>query len=594
MLETKEQKGYLVTVVVLIIILSLVSLWHRPDLSYQAPSNVGSNNQPQVDAAAYLKYLESLKVDPAASKMLFQELLSEEDIKKEVVTALGVNQPVKPPEIAQASMKISNATGREAIVDYLTDTVGPIVVFNKNTLDLNKQLFDQNTSMADTVLKEEQNLWEKLTQVAVPKEAVALHKALLSSFESYDQLLRTAEDYAKGANPDPWPQVYQNYAAINLTTQIYNAEFKKLSEKYDLAALSLYYVESPPLAHSLFFKRADAFLGLGDVTITIGDIPRLIMDAVKEGLAASFSQFMGAMIQKLLAKIEQNYLIANFLYYSDALLTGQYVDDYLTKYVSDSLDRQIVKKFIPQFSCNQQNQDLKPIFKAKAAEYLGFDPSSINPNDPDYYQKMGRVGNFLSNPSGWETHFQALADQAKSEAEKAAEKELVSPGLKTPRDLVKLSIGMSISNIVSAQRAGFSAILQLGISNASSFVSKLVATLTQTLVNQFVFRGAVSNTGAIGVLKEQSTCLAAAQMQLVLPTADTVYQNPPPAPTREELEAEEELYQCMSDWDSLNVREKISCFDKINQRFSTCKSKPPYNANLCAEMQTFLQSHSKP
>ncbi len=78
--------------------------------------------------------------------------------------------------------------------------------------------------------------------------------------------------------------------------------------------------------------------------------------------------------------------------------------------------------------------------------------------------------------------------------------------------------------------------MQLGISNADDVISGLVTSITQNLINKFVFSGAVKNNNdQIGVLKEQNTCLAAAQLQVVLPVSDTQYQQPAPAPNADDL-----------------------------------------------------------
>jgi hypothetical protein len=302
-----------------------------------------------------------------------------------------------------------------------------------------------------------------------------------------------------------------------------------------------YYVKSDTEGVKRFtlIPTANAFLGIGDQTfnVTLGDIPRIILDAVEQGLVSSFSQFMGSFMDKMLTRLEENYKIANFMYYSDALVSGQYVNDYLNKYVSSDLDKQIVKKFIPQFNCGKNDPGLKIVFERKAQDTLGFDPEAVSPTDPDYYQKMARVGNFLTNPdgSGWSMIYEDMANQAKTEAESAAEKELVSPGLKTPRDTIKKAISSSVNNLVSAQRAGMQSVMQLGIANAKSFISGMVATLTQNLVNKFVFKGASIDDKALGVLKEQSTCLATAQVTAVVPSSNTQYVEPPPPPDTDML-----------------------------------------------------------
>ena len=131
----------------------------------------------------------------------------------------------------------------------------------------------------------------------------------------------------------------------------------------------------------------------------------------------------------------------------------------------------------------------------------------------------------MASPEGWQQYYQSLARQTQSEAQKAAENELSSSGLKTPRNTTANSISNSITSIVSAERASFSAILQLGINNAESIISATVAQLTQTLVNRFIFQGVTGNGGGIGVLKEQATCVAAAVVSPVAALPLTEYQN---------------------------------------------------------------------
>ena len=70
----------------------------------------------------------------------------------------------------------------------------------------------------------------------------------------------------------------------------------------------------------------------------------------------ALGQFMLSFMNKLATKIEQSYRISNFLYYSDALVSGEYVDDYLNKYVSDPVDRVMAKNFIPGNKLRQHRQ----------------------------------------------------------------------------------------------------------------------------------------------------------------------------------------------------------------------------------------------
>lgn len=539
MLETKEQKQYFVTAVVLIVILSLVSLLSRPDFMYVDQSDYKQlQAQEEANRLAYVKYLENLKVDPVASKELFQELFTEQDIQNEVVAQFQATKPVVKPDIKTSELKVVENSGQAAFVDYISKTTGLGLVFGTKTAGANEALFSKDLNEVKRVNTEFKTILKELYETPVPSEALALHKALVSSFVAYGNVVNDAEKYAVEESQDPWPNVYQALVVVNDSMRDYSTELARLAGGYKIADAQItpyYAVEKQNKQGFVFIKTAHAFLGVGDVTITVGDIPRLIMDAVKEGLIAATAQFMSQFLTKFIAKIEQNYLVANFLFYSDALISGQYTQDYLAKYVSNQLDRQIVKRFIPQFSCGAQPTDLKPVFQAKAQTYLGFDPRTLDPNDPKYFQKLAKVGDFMSSPNGWQLYYEDLASVAKSEAEKAADRELSSSGLKTPRDTLSKGITNSINSIVSSQRAAFQNAFNLGIANAGSFIKTIVSGLTQSLVNQFVFKGATQNGGTVGVLKEQSVCLASAQITPVLPVGSSNFQDPPPPPDEEDL-----------------------------------------------------------
>jgi len=549
MLETKEQKQYFFAVISLIVVLVVVSFWRSPSFKYNDTTDYSKVNQNILNSQAYLDYLNSVKVNKQASQDLFQTILTENDIKQEVENSLQVKQAIIPPAVDESKIKTSTANDAQAVNAYLSSSISQAYSFNTNSADLAKNLFSSNTAAQAELRPKLETLTNQLYSIPVPRDAFPLHKALLTAYLSYNNLLDAAKgfnasDYSQ--NDSVWPQVYKSYAIANNSTKIYTEELNKLAGKYNISYVQVNFYADASTGNRLqrlIIPEAQAFLGIGDFTFnfTLGDIPRIIMDAVKEGLRSAFLQFMGSMLNKLITKIEQNYVIANFLYYSDALLSGQYLDDYLNKYVTQNIDRQMVKKFIPQLNCGQQPQNLRPIFQAKANEYLGFDPRTVDPNDPNYYQKMASVGSFLASPSGWELYYKDLASQAQSQAEKAAEKELTSSGLKTPRDSIQSSISGSISNIISAQRASFTALLQLGINNAESLISNVVGQLTQTLVNQFVFKGVTNNGGNIAVLKEQATCVDAYQLNPVLPLPQTPYQPPSAPPTPDEAIVD----QCM-------------------------------------------------
>ncbi len=545
MLETKEQKQYFGIVVVLIISLIGVSVWNRTSFTFTDKKNYTNQNSEVEMARKYLAYVNSLPIDKAASKDLFQTIITDKEIKQEVVMALGSDKPVNMPAVDSSSFKIQQVSGKPAMEKYLSDTVSKTLDFNTQATQIQTALFtgDQNS------LEKAKTLYnaykQELLAVEVPKEAQNLHENLVLTMESYGKLLNTSQNYDPGdytKNDAIWPEVYQNYAVINNAAKNYVEGLTKLTTKYQIAEINipLNIVDSSLPTKNPFIKTANAFLGIGDVTVTVGDIPRIIMDAIKEGLRSAFVSFMGTMLNKLIAKIESNYMIANFLYYSDALVAGQYTDDYLNKYVALQSDRQIIKRFIPQFSCGRNTADLRPVFEAQAKDYLGFVPQNISPNDPDYYSKMAKVGDFMASPTGWQVYYQDIADEAEAEAEKNADRELTSSGLKAARDQLKSGLAKSVSSLVSAQRASFTSLLQLGAQNADGIISGFVSQLTQTLINNFVFKGVTGGPASgVGVLKEQATCVAVAQIQPILALDQTEYIQPPPPPTTDQIFCQE-------------------------------------------------------
>lgn len=185
------------------------------------------------------------------------------------------------------------------------------------------------------------------------------------------------------------------------------------------------------------------------------------------------------------------------------------MNDYLNKYVNDPLDRSLVKNFIPSVSCGN-SQNLAPVFQAKADQYLGFDPASLNPNDPDYYQKLSRVGNFLSSPNGWQIYYEEVAGQANVAAQNAANQELTGNGNKSSRDVTG-GILTTAQTTVDANRAAIQAMLSSGFAGDSGdpWTAKISSQITQTFLNNYVFQGTV--------LKEQKACISTPVVTLVTP-----------------------------------------------------------------------------
>ncbi len=609
MLETKPQQRYFATVIVLIIILGLVSFWGNSGFKYVDNNDYTKPDLSLTESKAYLDYLATIKTDPEASKQLFQELLTKEDVRKEVVSALQADKPTLDPKIDEYKIKLSKESGSEELNNYLATTIGQVYAFNNQTAGINQNLLDIDTQDVDQLKKDLNTLTSQVYSVPVPQEALGMQKALLTSLVAYRDLIDkskeyNAEDYSSGDGV--WPVMYNTFSVANEKTKVYRNDLNKLASKYNITQIDISnsYAEAAKAYDSkvAFIPTAHALFGIGDITFstTIGDIPRIIMDGIKEGIKSSFLQFTGTMLNKLIQQIEQNYMVSNFLYYTDALVSSQYADDYLNKYVAGkslpdgsvctwdsdcasnyckgeivletnkehtqttthteakcsslgidgvkggtersqragssgttnssfltALDNKMIKTFVPQFSCGRQPDNINDVLKAKSSSYLGFDPENINPNDPDYYNKLAKVGSFLGSPYGWKLYYQDMAMATQSASQKAAAAELNSPGLKTPRDVSKLSINKSINSILQAESAGFNTLLQMGTSNADSIVSSIIGHLVEGLINNFVFSGVTGQNGAVvGVLKEQTVCMDSFQIAPLVGISNTAIANP--------------------------------------------------------------------
>jgi hypothetical protein len=523
MLETKEQKQYLALCLLMVVVLGFITFRKSPNFAYKEPQFKPTKS------FDYAGYLASIKVDEKAGKQLLENLVTEEDVKKQVEKDLDVTQKIVPPELEEAKLSIEKTSAKEKVVSYLRSVGQASDEFNQKGVEFSSALFDPQADKQVLQKAQQENsaVLQKLYAQKAPSEVTDLHKAVVTVYEAYGKTLLESSNYAQNNSLQPWPKLYNNFVVINDKMSIVRDELKKLDNKYKLASLPIYENIAENDSNGFFIKKAHAVFGLGDTTIILGNIPEVVEKAIREGLSTAFANFASQFLNKLIAQIEKNYLVANFLYYSDALVRGQYVDDYLNKYVTNSLDQAMVKNFIPQFNCGQVT-NLKNVFKAKSAERLGFDPENIDPKDPDYFIKLGKVGDFLATADGWQIYYEDVATQVQSEAQKAVDRELSSSGLKTPRDLTGAKIAQSITSIQGSMNAVMNAQLNLGVVNVDKIVGSIVKNLTYNLFNKFVFKGAV-------VYKEQGTCVPVPQVSPIIPSSETEYTAPPTPPSNEEI-----------------------------------------------------------
>ena len=263
------------------------------------------------------------------------------------------------------------------------------------------------------------------------------------------------------------------------------------------------------------FTLTPVFQAQAFPTITTKDIPRMISGIFEFINERALTHFANQYLEDLVNKIEESYKIANFLYYSDALVSGQYLQDYMDKYVQDAMDQRMVLAFVPQITCGR-NIDISGELRKKAQDYLGYNPKDLKFDDPNFDAKLARMGDFYSSPAGWEQHYEGLAKKAAAEAKAAAQAEITSPGVKTGRTeataTTPTSISATVNSILNNQAAAIEAALKLGTDNAAEMASKIAQDTIFKYIKKFAFKGSV--------FKEQSVCIETPTLNPITPIGD--------------------------------------------------------------------------
>ncbi len=507
-----------------IIALVIITIWQPGEWAFKDKTDyTQSEKQAAAELAQYKAFLAELEPNYGASQQLLQKIASEDVVRQQVEQTLQTKQKIVVPQIANSEVKTSSRKDTDFVVNYLTNISSMVANYKEAVSPITANLFADSASTAELnkAKLDTERFLANMRSLVVPESLLEFHKANLVAFEKYGKIFDDAGNYSEDSNNDPWPDFYQSYAVIDNRMAVVNTELTKTANNFALLE-EMERATGPP-----FIKTANAQFG-GPVTV-ITDLKRDVLQAVAEGLAKSFANFSIKMLDKLVAHIEKSFAIASQLYYSNEL--GRFYSvEYMKKFVSDPLDQGIIQKFLPEYFCiNPKQKDLKKIFTAKAATNAGND-ITINPSDPDFAEKLARLGSDVKNyPQWWESYYEGLAAQTKTEAESAATKEVLSPGVKTGRDIISKQVNKTVSAIFNVQEAAISGALNLGTNNTGSPISKLVSGVVENLVNKFVFTpisGGASSSGGIGVLQEQNVCLQTPQVKPLIPLPSTEYQAP--------------------------------------------------------------------
>ncbi len=518
--NNNSEKNYFVVSIIAIVILSLLTFWsyspYRQKTKDGSKETVAYENLSAAERQAiYDKFLKTTEEEREASKKIIQSAISEEEVRVMVEEKLDTKQKIVQPTLADSEIKITPRTGKEVVVDYFTRLSQPSSTFAIEASADSASSFVGTGSK--TILEGQRDqavsFSKELRGLAVPKEAVAYHKSQILAVDRYVEMLDGVEKYAFDSLDDPWSKTYRDYAILDTQTANLRNEYGSLDQKYALTeALSKIafqpqgQVQSTVLDTVLGVKTASAF---SIFNFTIGDVIKTLRDFWEDFVSTLFANFISQFLQLMIQKLDETFKISNFLHYSDALVT-KYAPDYLNKYVTDPVDRAIAQRFIPQINCGKDNSDLKAIFDAKAQDYLGFDPNKPDPNaSPEKaLDNLRKLYDSYASSYGQENKFLAIGGAAATQGFVAGGNELLSSGYKTALTEAGKGISTALAKVQGSVTAAIDKALGFGAGNTKSTAALIAASITQALINNFVFKGGF-------VLQDQATCATPQYVQLV-------------------------------------------------------------------------------
>jgi hypothetical protein len=541
----KYQVGIIASLIVILLAVTLWSNWggfrYKDKTDYQKQRDAAEAQRQQ-----YETLLANIDVSPKDSQVVMQKIATADVVRQDLSDTLQINQPITVPQIKDSELTFAPRGDQKAVEDYFQKTVTLVQDYNTRAAPAAQTVFTelQDKATIAQAVADTKKLAQNLRQTPVPVDMLQYHKANITTYEQYADFLTTAQSYnsaahtllePRGVSRESWPQVYKDYAIINNRAAVINSELKRVSQKYALddfrikLAQAAPAVADPPLLARLgVVKQADAFLGFGDLTITIGDIPELIMYGVRQGLAQAFSSLIINSIDRLVAKIDKYFTITSQLYYSQEL--GKlYTAQYWKKFNVPEAEQSIMKNFLPNYFCAPQSKadlvKLGEVFAAKSKALLKYDITTIPLNSPDYYNALNDLGQHsaaLVDPwSYWKDIYTAQAQPAQMAAADAVNKEITGSGLKSGRDLLNGAISQNVNKILQVQQGSVTEALNLGNSNADNIVSTLVAGVFESLTTKFIFTAVSTGQrgGGLATVAEQPLCISTPKLQPVIPAS---------------------------------------------------------------------------
>ncbi|MBL8031624.1 MAG: hypothetical protein JNK33_04860 [Candidatus Doudnabacteria bacterium] len=433
-----------------------------------------------------------------------------DQVSQEIQRDLGVGKPAVTPIVQESRFKVVDTASENDISDYATKAVEKINTYYESMATDWPAIL---TATPDPVLAQgaatgAKKLVDSLYSLPVPKPAVGLHRAIVAGAVVHQDMVVNTNNVARGIQPRgaQW-RVIPTFLASRAELDNLDREIQKLTLAYGDIQLG-----NVATASSDFFNVAQA----GIPVSVVADIPRILEQFLRSLLGTLVLNFIKDRITSLVENLEKNFTVANFLYYTDAVINTKYGNDYLKKYVPKTQDQEMIKKFLPQFNCGKQNADeLKRNLRAKAVEYLGFDPSiPLDTTSPKFWTDLSRTADLQGDEPGYQRLYKALAVVAEGQAKEASVLEQTSTtGKKSPLD-EQLSKGItkSVDYISKKIEAALNSVFNIAPTNATTGgpgFSAFVVNIVLGIINQLVIKGAT--------IKEQAACVAVPVLNPIIP-----------------------------------------------------------------------------
>lgn len=507
-----QQKVIIGVSVLAVVALLSTTLLTRTDFTYrqQQEQQAANKDAQEKSLAEYRAYLAELKIDPVASSQILNQVVDADQVSEDIQRDLGAGKPAVTPVVQETRFKVVDTTTEQAVSEYATKAVDKINAYYQSMATDWSAILTTNPDpvLAQQAVGSAKKLVDGLYDLPVPKPAVGLHHAIVAGAIVHQDMIVNTNNVARGIQPRgaQW-RVIPTFLASRAELDNLDKEIQKLTFAY--GDIELGKVAS---ADSAFFKVAQA----GIPVTVVADIPRILEQFLRSLLGTLVLNFIKDRITGLVEKLEKNFTVANFLYYTDAVINTKYGNDYLKKYVPNTQDQDMIKKFLPQFNCGKQNADeLKKNLRAKAVEYLGFDPNiPLDPTSPKFWTDLSRTADLKGDEPGYQRLYKALAVVAEGQAKDASTLEQTSTtGKKSPLDeQLNKGITKSVDYISKKIEAALNSVFNIAPANATTGgpgFSAFVVNIVLGIINQLVIKGAT--------IKEQAACVAVPVLNPIIP-----------------------------------------------------------------------------